>query len=99
MTLPAPGSCWPQRFAADGLACQLPAETGVPLSRWSHTERAVEAVDRGIAESVSASTVRRWLHPDVIKPWQHQSWVFPRDDAFQVKAGRVLDLYGRVWSG
>ena len=81
------------------LACQLPAETGVPLSRWSHAELAVEAVNRRIVESVSSSTVRRWLDADAIKPWQHRSWIFPRDPDFAFKAGRVLDLYGRVWDG
>lgn len=81
------------------LACQLPAETGVPLSRWSHTELATEATNRGIVETVSTSTVRRWLHADAIKPWQHRSWIFPRDPEFAVKAGRVLDLYDRIWEG
>lgn len=81
------------------LACQLPAETGVPLSRWSHAELAAEAADRGIVDAVSASTVRRWLDADAIKPWQHRSWIFPRDPDFAVKAVRVLDLYQRVWDG
>ena len=43
------------------LACELPAESGVPLSRWSAPELAVEAVARGVVERISASTVRRWL--------------------------------------
>lgn len=81
------------------LACQLPTETGVPLSRWSHAELAAEAATRGIVAAVSASTVRRWLDADAIKPWQHRSWIFPRDPGFAVKASRVLDLYGRVWDG
>ena len=81
------------------LACHLPAETGVPLSRWSHAELAAEATSRGIVDAVSASTVRRWLDADAIKPWQHRSWIFPRDPDFTVKAGRVLDLYGRIWDG
>jgi transposase len=81
------------------LACQLPAETGVPLSRWSHAELASEAAARGIVSAVSASTVRRWLDADAIKPWQHRSWIFPRDENFAFKAGRVLDLYSRVWDG
>ncbi|MFJ9824736.1 helix-turn-helix domain-containing protein [Streptomyces sp. NPDC101160] len=42
-------------------ACQLPAETGVPLSRWSCPELAREVVARSIAGSISASTVRRWF--------------------------------------
>lgn len=59
------------------LACTLPAETGLPLSRWSHADLAAEAIGRGIAETISAATVRRWLHADAIKPWQHRSWIFP----------------------
>ncbi|WP_229662431.1 IS630 family transposase [Agromyces bauzanensis] len=81
------------------LACQLPAETGVPLSRWSHHELAAEATSRGIVDTVSRSTVRRWLDADAIKPWQHRSWIFPRDRDFAFKAGRVLGLYDRVWDG
>ena len=81
------------------LACQLPAETGVPLSRWSHAELAAEATGRGIVAAVSASTVRRWLDADAIKPWQHRSWIFPRDADFAFKASRALDLYGRIWDG
>lgn len=81
------------------LACTLPAETGLPLSRWSSTELASEVIDRGVAEAISAATVRRWLAADAIKPWQHRSWIFPRDPDFEVKATRVLDLYARRWEG
>ena len=31
----------------------------------------------------------RWLKADAIKPWQCRSWIFPRDPAFALKAGRV----------
>jgi transposase len=81
------------------LACTLPAETGAPLSRWSSTELANEVISRGIAETISAATVRRWLASDAIKPWQHRSWIFPRDPDFAIKAARVLDLYARQWRG
>jgi Homeodomain-like domain len=73
-------------------ACALPAETGVPLARWSSSELATEAVSRGVVPAVSTSTVRRWLNGDAIKPWQCRSWIFPRDPAFPIKAARVLDL-------
>ena len=43
--------------------------------------------------------VRRWLAEDAIKPWQYRSWIFPRDPDFAAKAGRVLDLYQRLWDG
>jgi transposase len=81
------------------LACQLPAETGVPLSRWSCPELADQVLARGIAPAISASTVRRILAADTLKPWQYRSWLFIRDPDFTTKATRVLDLYARVWDG
>ncbi|MBT2476846.1 IS630 family transposase [Streptomyces sp. ISL-94] len=81
------------------LACQLPAETGTPLSRWSCPELAREVVARRIAGSISASTVRRWLAGDALKPWQHRSWIFIRDPAFRPKAARIMDLYARTFDG
>ncbi|BCY08576.1 IS630 family transposase [Actinoplanes sp. L3-i22] len=81
------------------LACQLPAETGIPLSKWSCPELAGEAVDRNIVTAISASTIRRILARDTIKPWQHQSWIFIRDPQFAVKANRVLGLYAREYDG
>ncbi len=81
------------------LACQLPAETGTPLSRWSCPELAREVAARAIAGSISASTVRRWLREDAIKPWQYRSWIFIRDPNFRAKAARVMDLYARTFEG
>ena len=81
------------------MACALPAERGVPLSRWSATELAREAIGRGIVEQISGVTVWRWLSEDAIKPWQHRSWIFPRDPDFAAKAGRILDLYAGRWEG
>jgi hypothetical protein len=81
------------------MACELPACSGVPLSRWSSSELAREAVSRGIAEQISGVTVWRWLTEDAIKPWQHRSWIFPRDPNFAAKAGPILDLYAGVWHG
>jgi hypothetical protein len=81
------------------MACALPAEQGVPLSRWSSAELAREAVTRGIAEKISGVTVWRWLSEDAIKPWQHRSWIFPRDPRFAERAGPILDLYAGPLAG
>jgi transposase len=81
------------------MACEPPAAREVPLSRWSSAELASQAAAEGLVESVSASTVRRWLAEDAIKPWQYRSWIFPRDPDFAARAGRVLDLYERAWEG
>ena len=100
---PRPGR--PRQFApatvaeVKALACELPAISETPLAKWSCPELAREAIDRGLVVSVSASTVRRWLAKDAIKPWQHRTWIFPRDPNFATKAARVLDLYQRLFDG
>ncbi|MET8130331.1 IS630 family transposase [Streptomyces sp. NPDC005065] len=95
-----PASFTPLQTAqVKALACQLPAESGTPLSRWSAPELAREVVARAIAGAISASTVRRWLKQDALKPWQYQSWIFITDPAFRPRAERILDLYARIWNG
>jgi hypothetical protein len=80
------------------IACELAATQGRPLGRFSRTELHRLVIERGVTDA-SASTLWRWLHDDAIKPWQTRSWIFPRDPAFAEKAGRVLDLYARLFEG
>jgi transposase len=95
----------PRRFSAvqraqiTAIACELPATRGMPLSRWSSFELACEAIEAGVVVDISASTVRRWLAADAIKPWQYRSWIAPRAPDFASKAAVVLDLYARVCDG
>ena len=81
------------------LACEPPGRQRLPLARWSAAELARTAVRQQILPAVSASTIRRWLTQDALKPWRYRSWIFPRDPDFAVKAARVLDLYARRWAG
>ena len=81
------------------LACELPRESGLPLSRYSNSEIASEAIRRGIVAEISGATIWRWLNQDAIRPWQFRSWIFPRDPRFEEKAGAVLDLYQGLWRG
>ena len=81
------------------LACELPSRLGVPLSRLHVPDITAEVVDRGIVAEISGTTIWRWLTEDAIRPWRQRSWIFPRDPAFEAKAGRVLDLYAGVWEG
>jgi transposase len=100
-----PRSGRPRTFGAavvagiKALACEPPEEREVPLSRWSSHELAAQARSEGLVESISSSTVRRWLHASAIKPWRYRSWIFPRDPDFATKAARVLNLYERVFDG
>jgi len=81
------------------LACELPAAREAPLSRWSSAEIARAAIERGIVEEISGTTVWRWLREDAIRPWSYRSWIFPRDPDFRRKAGVVLDLYQGRFEG
>jgi transposase len=90
----------PRTFPAEvvaevkAMACEPPQARAVPLSRWSSAELAAQAVTEGLLVSMSASTVRRWLAADAIKPWQHRSWIFPRDPDFAASEPAAA---GRPW--
>src|SRR6202158_4696315 len=81
------------------LACELPHRLGLPLSRLSLADIRREVMAQGIVAQVSGTTLWRWLSADALRPWQHRSWIFPRDPDFASKAGRILDLYARLWQG
>ena len=81
------------------IACELPSRLDLPLSRLFVPDIKAEVIRRGIVASISGSTIWRWLDNDAIRPWTFRSWIFPRDPAFEAKAGRVLDLYGRRFGG
>jgi transposase len=84
---------------AKAVACELPRTRGVPLGRWSLAELRAELLASGLVSQISTTTLWRWLAEDPIKPWQHHSWIFPRDPEFAAKATIVLDLYQRVFAG
>jgi hypothetical protein len=81
------------------IACELPKESGHPLSRYSRQDLVREVIQRGMVAQISGRTIWRWLDEDAIRPWQYRSWIFPRDLHFQAKAERVLDLYQGLWEG
>lgn len=87
------------RIMVAALTCELPAQLGIPLSRFSSEELRRHVVEQGIVASISRITIWRWLSEDAIKPWQYRSWIFPHDPDFCVKAAPILDLYQRVWNG
>src|SRR5712671_254802 len=81
------------------LACELPHRLGLPLSRLSIEEIRQHVISQGLVAEISGATLWRWLSSDALRPWQHRSWIFPRDPNFADKAGPILDLYQRVWAG
>jgi len=89
----------PEQIAeVKAVACEPPAQEGVPLSRRSVADVHRLVIERGICDA-SVSTIVRWLAEDAIRPWQYRSWIFPTDPDFAEKAGRILDLYQGRWDG
>ena len=83
------------------LACERPADHGVPLRRYSLSELTVEVANRHPSEQVAPSRTAIWrlLTHDALRPWRFRSWIFPRDRNFLELAGPVLDLYACQWQG
>lgn len=79
------------------IACELPAQRGVPLSRFSLRELKAEVEQSSLIWTISTATIWRILHQDAIRPWYHRSWIFPQDPLFVEKAAVVLDLYQGRW--
>jgi transposase len=58
----APASFTPEQICQIlALACEDPERLDVPISRWSHSEVARQAVSRGIVKSISHGSVGRFL--------------------------------------
>jgi hypothetical protein len=80
------------------MACEVVAETKLPLSRQSLADL-VGRAQATLGKKISRTTVWRMLHEAAIKPWQYQHWLFPRDPLFAEKGGPILDLYAGFWEG
>ena len=58
----APATFTPEQVCAImALACEPPEQSNLPLSHWSQSELAREAVRRGIVDSISHGSVGRFL--------------------------------------
>ena len=58
----APATITPEQICAVvALACERPEDGGVPLSQWSASDLAREAVRRGIVTAISPRSVGRFL--------------------------------------
>jgi transposase len=84
------------RATITALACQLPADRDLPLSRLSAAD-IYELAKQEIVPCPARSTIAAWLKQAAIKPWTYASWVTPKDPQFEQKAAPVLDLYNGLW--
>jgi transposase len=78
------------------LACEHPHACGRPLTQWSSTELAAEAVKRGIVPRICRASVSRLLKEARIKPHLSRYWLNaqPADEAaFDAQVRAVCALY------
>lgn len=79
------------------IACELPGQLDLPLSR--HFASSVWRVVRDEGVVIGLRTVQRILARHHLKPWRYRSWMHPRDPKFIEKTGVILDLYAGLWQG
>lgn len=71
----APATITPEQICAIvALACERPEDVEVPLSHWSASDLAREAVRRGIIETISPRSVGRFLKKN---PTSSRIWCAP----------------------
>ena len=82
------------RAQVTAIACSLPKQAQVPLSRWSRAELARRVAQDPALPGISASTVGRWLKAERIRPWRYHAWQHIHEPvAFLQRAQPVLEAY------
>jgi transposase len=85
------------RAQVTALACSLPRQCQVPLSRWSRAELARRIAQDPSLPPISASTVGRWLKAERIRPWRYHAWQHIHDPhVFLERARPVLEAYAQA---
>jgi hypothetical protein len=85
------------RAHVTAIACSLPKQCQVPLSRWSRAELARHVLQDPSLPPISASTVGRWLKAERLRPWRYHAWQHIHDPvAFLQRARPVLQAYAQA---
>ncbi len=79
------------------MACLEPVAEGLHITHWTSADLARQAVADGIAEAISARTVRRILADVDLQPHRTRYWKTPRlDPQFKGRAAQVLWCHARA---
>jgi transposase len=95
----APPTFEPEQIAAlIALACESPEDSGLPVSHWTPGELALEAIERGVFESISPRHVDRLLKEVDLRPHKSKYWLTSPDkreepEAYQQAVEKVSDTY------
>lgn len=101
----APRSGAPLTFTAEqvtqivAMACEKLDDSEEAVSHWTHEHLADEAVTRGVVDTISRSSVGRFLREAEVKPHLIQPWLNAPDrdtSEFKQEVHEVCDLYQRT---
>jgi transposase len=85
------------RAQVTAIACSLPRQSQVPLSRWSRAALARRVAQDPGLPPISASTVGRWLKAERLRPWRYHAWQHIHDPhVFLERARPVLQAYAQA---
>ena len=77
------------------VACELPSELGVPISRFSRAELHRLVMERGVTEA-SQATIARWVAEDALKPSLQA--IVDRLDAFEHHYNQIATPLDRTFT-
>ena len=86
------------RAIVKAIACELPSQLGLPLSRLSLNDIR-KAAETQLQRTPGITTIQGRLSADAIRPWYRRSWIFLRDPQFAEKAAPIRDPYHGIWKG
>jgi hypothetical protein len=85
------------RAQVTAIACSLPKQSQIPLSRWSRAELARHVAQDPTLPHLSASTVGRWLKAERLRPWRYHAWQHIHEPVtFLQRARPVLQAYAQA---
>jgi len=74
------------------LACQPPADAGVPISHWTAESLAHTAVAQGIVDKISPRTVARYLSEGDLKPHRCKGWLNAKIDNHEQHMNMISEV-------
>ena len=83
-----------QICAIVALACELPIESGRPITHWTFDKLALEVIKRGIVKYISPRAKARFCHYANLQPHRVRGWrTYKQDEKFDEKCLDICNTY------
>ncbi len=96
----APATFTPEQLVQIvAIACEVPANSGRPINRWTPRELADEVMKRKVVESIAPRSVGRFLNEADLKPHLTRYWLNANPDdpvQFKKEVETICDVYAQA---